>query len=215
MPPGVEQADPERVRLRDGAELLVRPVTPADKELLAAGFQRLSPQSRYRRFFRPLDRLSGRDLAYLTEIDHRDHEALAAIDPETRDLVGVSRYVRSHDPTEAEVSVVVGDDWQRRGVATTLLEHLTERAREAGITHFVALVMDENTQALELFDHRVPDHPKPRRSASGHIELVIDLPERGVPGSALGRVLGTVARTPVVVNPYRVMRAAIRRWRGE
>ena len=75
--------------------------------------------------------------------------------------------------------------------------------------------MDENKEAIELFDHRVPDHARPRRSASGHLELLIDLPERGVPGSTLGRVLGTVARTAVVVNPYRVMRAAIRRWRGE
>lgn len=215
MPPEVEQANPERVRLRDGAELLIRQVTPEDKELLAKGFARLSAESRYHRFFRPVDRLSERDLVYLTEIDHHDHEALAAIDPESGELVGVSRYVRSDERSEAEVSVVVGDDWQRRGVATTLLEHLTERAREAGVTHFVALVMDENKEVMVLFDHRVPDHPKPRRSASGHIELVIDLPERGVPGSNLGRVLGTVARTAVVVNPYRVMRAAIRRWRGE
>ncbi len=215
MPSGVEQVEPQRIRLRDGAELLIRQVGPADKGLIAGGVERLSAKSRYRRFFRPLDRLSQRDLVYLTEIDHHDHEALAAIDPERGELIGVTRYVRSADPTEAEVSVVVRDDWHRRGVATTLLEHLVERARTAGITHFVALVMDENTQALELFDNRVPNHARPRRSASGHLELLIDLPEGGVPGSTLGRVLGTVARTAVVVNPYRVMRSAIRRRRGE
>jgi len=206
----------ERAALPDGTELLVRQLRASDKGLLAAGFERLSPESRYRRFFRPLDRLSPRDLAYLTEIDHHDHEALAAIDPQADELVGIARYVRGAEPHLAEVSVVVGDPWQHRGVATLLLERLVERARAAGITHFVALVMDENTQALKLFEHRVPGHTQPRRSASGNLELLIELPEPGrLRESALGRVLRLVAHTAVVVNPYRVTRNAIRRVRRD
>ena len=92
------------------------------------------------------------------------------IDPQTARLIGVARYVRGAEPQLAEVSVVVGDDWQRRGVATLLLEQLVERARAAGITHFVALVMDDNVDAIGLFEHRVPRHARPRRSASGHLE---------------------------------------------
>jgi GNAT superfamily N-acetyltransferase len=212
----VEPVRAERVRLADGPELLIRQVQPHDKQLLADGLERLSSESRYRRFFRPLERFSERDLAYLTEIDHHDHEALAAVDPETAQLVGVARYVRGAERHLAEVSVVVGDAWQRRGVATLLLEHLVERARAAGITHFAALVMDENTDAIRLFEHRVPGHAKPRRSRSGHLELLIELPEPGgLEGSTLARVLRAVAHTAVVVNPYRRMREAIRRARGE
>jgi GNAT superfamily N-acetyltransferase len=208
--------DAQRVRIRDGAELCIRQVGPDDKRLITEGIERLSPESRYRRFFRPLDRLSERDLAYLTEIDHTDHEALAAIDPRSGALVGVARYVRGADPHLAEVSVAVGDPWQRRGVATALLERLVERARAAGITHFVALVLDENVEAIKLFDERVPGHARPRRSASGHLELEIELPEPGaMPGSTLARVLRVVARGAVTVNPYRVMRDAIRRLRGD
>jgi GNAT superfamily N-acetyltransferase len=211
----IESIEAERVRLRDGAELDIRPVRPDDKRLISAGIERLSPASRYRRFFRPLDRLSQRDLAYLTELDHHDHEALAAIDPATGDLVGVARYVRGAEPRLAEVSVVVGDPWQRRGVATALLEDLVERARAAGITHFVALVMDENTDAIRLFEHRVPAYTPPRRSASGHLELLIELPERGaLRESTLGRVLRVVARGAVTVSPYRATRDAIRRLLG-
>jgi RimJ/RimL family protein N-acetyltransferase len=202
----------ELASLSGGAELLVRQVQPADKGLLAAGFERLSPESRYRRFFAPIQRLSARDLAYLTEIDHHDHEALAAIEPATGELVGVARYVRGAEPHLAEVSVVVGDPWQQRGVATLLLERLVERARAAGVTHFVALVMSENAEALRLFEHRVPGHAKPRRSKSGHLELLIELPDPGqLPHSALGRLLRAAARRAVIVNPYRVMRRAIRR----
>jgi len=212
----VEPAGTEPVVLADGTALEIRQVRPDDKQLLADGLRRLSPESRYHRFFRPLTELSARDLEYLTEIDHRDHEALAALDPETGQLVGVARYVRGAEPHLAEVSVVVGDPWQRRGVATLLLEHLVERARAAGITHFVALVMDENTDAIKLFEHRVPGHAQPRRSASGHLELLIELPEPGrLRGSTLARVLRAVAHSAVVVNPYRVTREAIGRLGGD
>ena len=206
----------QRVTTSGGVELSIRQVRPDDKRLIAEGIERLSPESRYRRFFRPLDRLSERDLVYLTEIDHTDHEALAAIDPETGALVGVARYVRGAEPHLAEVSVAVGDPWQHRGVATALLERLVERAREAQITQFVALVLDENVDAIKLFEHLVPGHARPRRSASGHLELLIELPEPGrLPDSALARVLQVVAHGAVTVNPYRVTREAIRRLRGE
>jgi GNAT superfamily N-acetyltransferase len=206
----------ERVRTPAGAGLLIRQVRPDDKQLIADGIERLSPQSRYRRFFRPLDRLSERDLAYLTEIDHTDHEALAAIDPDTGHLVGVARYVRGAEPHLAEVSVAVGDPWHRRGVATALLERLVERARQAGITHFAALVMDENVEAISLFEDRVGGQAHPRRSASGHLELLIELPEPGaLRGSSLARVLRVVAHRALTVNPYRVTRDAIRRLRND
>ena len=211
---GLASAEP--VELADGTPLEVRQVRPDDKELLANGLRGLSPESRYHRFFRPLTELSERDLAYLTEIDHHDHEALAAIDPETGQLVAVARYVRGAEPSLAEVSVVVGDPWQRRGVATLLLDHLVDRARAAGISHFSALVMDENADAIKLFEHLVPGHARPRRSASGHLELLIELPEPGrLPGSTLARVLRAVAHSAVVVNPYRVTREAIGRLRAD
>jgi RimJ/RimL family protein N-acetyltransferase len=211
-----EPSNAESIVTRGGLELRIRPLGPDDKRIVAEGFERLSPRSRYRRFFRPLDRLSGRDLAYLTEIDHHDHEALAALDPGTGHLIGVARYVRNDEPDQAEVSVVVGDPWQGRGAATALLECLVERARAEGVAQFVALVMEDNTEALKLFEHRMPAGARPRRSASGHLELLIDLPEPGrVRESALGRVLRTVAHGAVVVNPYRVMRDAIRRARDD
>ena len=65
------------VMLRSGDQVLVRPIRPGDKEGLLDGFRRLTPESRYRRFFSPVPELSVRQLGYLTEVDHRTHEALA------------------------------------------------------------------------------------------------------------------------------------------
>jgi GNAT superfamily N-acetyltransferase len=210
-PPPVAERDV--ITLRDGSKLVVRPIVPEDKAAIVAGFERMSPESRYRRFFAPLDRLSERDLAYLTEVDHHDHEALIGFDAATREPVGVARYIRSDAPTEAEVAVTVVDDWQGRGVATALLERLTARAHEEGITHFLALVLTENRDAIELFDHMAPDRSPPRRSASGHLELVIELPEPGTPTreSRLGRALRAAARGVLNANPWYLVRERIGR----
>jgi GNAT superfamily N-acetyltransferase len=215
MDASAEAAQPETVTLRDGSPLVIRPVGPTDKSAIAAGFERLSPESRYRRFFAPLQSLSERDLAYLTEVDHRDHEAVIGFDAPTGEPVGVARYIRSDQPTEAEVAVTVVDDWQGRGVATALLDRLVRRAREEGITHFLALVMTENREAIELFDHMAGGGSERRRSASGHLELVIDLPEPGTPTaeSRLGRALRAAARGVLDANPWYLIRERIGRGR--
>jgi RimJ/RimL family protein N-acetyltransferase len=207
------RTEPELVQLAADHRILVRQISSDDKRLLADAFERLSPETRYRRFFSPLTRLSEQDLRYLTEVDHHDHEALVALDPENGELVGVARYVRSDDPGEAEVAVVVDDRWQRNGVASSLLERLVARAREEDIDHFLALVMRDNVEALELFRNLSPDGSWTRPSASGHVELVIDLPGPGfrLSETRLGQVLRTVAREAPVVNPWRVFRRAILR----
>jgi RimJ/RimL family protein N-acetyltransferase len=199
----------EHIVIDDGLELLVRPVRPDDKQRIRHAFDRLSPETRYRRFFAPLRSLSEQDLHYLTEVDHHDHEALAAVNPENGMIVGVARYVRADDPGEAEVAVVVGDPWQGRGVATALLQRLVARAREEGIDHFVALVMSNNTEALELFRHLAPGSSRTRRSASGHTELVMALPDPDRIGeSTLGRALRAAA-AGLRINPWTVLRQRI------
>ena len=199
------------VVVADGLELLLRPLRPDDKRQLAAAFDRLSPETRYRRFFAPLEKLSPQDLRYLTEVDHHDHEAIAAVNPENGAIVGVARYVRSEDPSEAEVAVVVGDPWQGHGVATALLQRLVARAREEGIDHFVALVMGENVDALELFRHLAPGGSRTRRSASGHTEVVMALPDPDRIGeSTLGGALRAAAGG-LRINPWSILRERIRR----
>ena len=137
--------------LRDGSEVLIRPVGTADAPLLADGFARLSARSRQMRFLTTKNELSPAELRYFTEIDHHDHEALGAVDRANGRGVGVARYVRSLEHSQtAELAVTVIDEWQGRGLGTELVAQLSERAREEGIRRFTALVAADNAAMAGL-----------------------------------------------------------------
>jgi RimJ/RimL family protein N-acetyltransferase len=137
--------------LRDGSEVLIRPIQSADAPLLADGFARLSDRSRQMRFLTVKKELSPAEWRYLTEVDHHDHEALGAADPAGGHGVGVARYVRSaEDPQAAEIAVTVVDEWQGRGLGTELLAQLSERARSEGICRFTGLVAADNVAMVRL-----------------------------------------------------------------
>ncbi len=187
----------DRVRLRDGSSVEVRPIQPEDREYLRSGFERLSNRSRYLRFQTPLPRLSEQQLSYLTDVDHHDHEALVAIDPKQEEGIGVARFVRVGDDV-AECAIVVADDWQGRGLGTVLLDRLAERAREEDIARFTALVLAENADALRLLE-RLGETEK--RSVGPQVELDIALPEAdgaGVPLHALLRGAASGVLEPVI-----------------
>jgi len=164
-----------RVELRDGSRVVIRPIEPGDRAGLVEGFERLSPESRYRRFFGPMTHLSERDLEYLTCVDHHDHEALVAVEEGTGEGVGVARYVRT-GPDVAEPAIVVVDDWQGRGAGSRLLDALVDRAREEGIRRFEAPVLAYNADAIHVLE---AVGQTTRKQQGREVELKIDLPAAG------------------------------------
>jgi nucleotide-binding universal stress UspA family protein/GNAT superfamily N-acetyltransferase len=177
------------IQLEDGSSITIRPISVDDRQALAEGFERLSPESRYRRFFTPVTHLSERELDYLTNIDHHDHEALVAIDANTGEGIAVARYIRI-DANAAEPAIAVTDEWQRRGVASALLDALAERAREEGIRRFVAPVLADNAGAIRAFRNL---------GATSHefmgpeVELTTDLSEPEAARPALRELLRVAA----------------------
>jgi acetyltransferase len=142
------------IRLPDGQPILVREVWPTDAAILVDGFGRLSARSRLLRFLAPKNGLTSADLRYLTEIDHFNHEAFAALTDAGGQGIGIARYVRdSRVPDSAEVGIVVVDEWQGRGVGSALLTMLRERALDAGIARFTGLMFAGNTEVRALLRH--------------------------------------------------------------
>jgi RimJ/RimL family protein N-acetyltransferase len=137
--------DIQKLRLPDGARILVRPVREDDAPAFAHAYTRLGLQSLRRRHLNAAFRLTARELRYLTAVDHHEHVAFVAIDPGTGDILGSARYFRlPNGPARAEMAIEVIDDWQRRGVGRLLLQRLSCHAKAHGIDSFTALVAADN-----------------------------------------------------------------------
>jgi GNAT superfamily N-acetyltransferase len=179
----------EYVLLKDGGEVLIRAVRPEDKPLFVAGWSGLSEESVYRRFLQLRNELSVDELAFFTEIDHVDHEAIAALDPAAGQGVGVARYVRDRErPHVAEAAVTVVDEWQHRGLGGKLLRRLCARATENRIRVFSASLLATNDVMLTLFE-RLGEITVTRRDGPT-LEIDVELP---VEYSTLERTLREAA----------------------
>ena len=183
--------DARRATLRDGTRILIRPVRADDREALRESFERLSPESRYRRFLAPMAHLSESQLTYLTQVDHHDHEALVALSEDDGEGLGIARFVRLADPDAAEVAVAVADTLQGRGLGTVLLAHLLARARQEGIERFTATVLADNRGSLEVLSTLGRASVGPPQD--GSVELTIDLLDEDDPDAALAAVLRAAA----------------------
>jgi RimJ/RimL family protein N-acetyltransferase len=156
---------------------VIRPIRPQDKQMLAEGLRRLSPESVQRRFLTPKRSFSRTELRYLTEVDGRDHLALVVESPRdpVHRLIAVGRFVRLHDdPDAAEVAITVADDWQGRGLGSLLGWHLAHGARVRGISRFTATMAADNRPAHRLMA-KLTDHLERRHTGHGVDELVLDL----------------------------------------
>jgi GNAT superfamily N-acetyltransferase len=159
--------------LADGTRVALRPIGAADGDRLAALLARLSPQSRQRRFLSPKRELTSRELAFLTDIDHVRHEAVAAIDPRDGSIVGVARYVRhSKRESAADLAVAVADELHNRGIGTALVKRIVERARANGFVLLTATTLWENRPARALL-RGLGFHARSSRGAEIELELTL------------------------------------------
>src|SRR5580698_9708998 len=163
--------------LRDGGSIHVRALRPNDRERLLDHFKGLSQQSRYYRFFGLKRSMSEAELVRLTQLDFVAHVGLVATlrDGTGERFIGVARYIRTADPTHAEVSFAVLDEHQGRGIGSILLDHLSRIARASGIVELEADVLGDNNRMLEVF---AKSGFKVRRSnSSGVIHLAFPTAE--------------------------------------
>lgn len=145
----------EEIYLREGTQVLLRPIRPDDGPMLLRAFERLSPLSRYRRFLGPKTKLTEAELSYLTHVDGIRHFALGAVRLEvTRetDGLGIARFV-TIAPGVAEPAVAVIDEMQGKGLGRALMERLHDAAIERGIERFQAEVLKANAPMMSVFEH--------------------------------------------------------------
>jgi acetyltransferase len=140
-----------RWKSKDGTAVNIRPIRPEDEPMMVAFHERLSERSVYFRYFHLLNlsqRTAHERLTRICFIDYDRGMALVAEkeDPQngTRQILGVGRLTRAHGANEAEMAVLVSDDFQGQGLGTELLRRLIEIGREEKLERITADILAEN-----------------------------------------------------------------------
>ena len=135
-------------RLRNGAEVAVRPIRPEDEPLMVRFHEGLSERSVYFRYFQMVklsQRVSHERLTRICFIDYNRQIALVAerAGP-TPEILGVARMTRLKKSGSAEFAVIVSDTVQRSGLGTELLRRLVDVARAEKLERLVGEILPEN-----------------------------------------------------------------------
>lgn len=183
---------PVPVRVRDGTDLLLRPVLPGDIERTMQGYVQFSSETLYRRFMSP--RVPSPALMdYLAEVDYVDHFVWVMTE-EDGYPVADARFVRDDDdPTVAEIAFTVADVYQGRGIGSFLIAALSVAAWVDGVEKFSGRMLSDNLPMRTILDHYGAFW---ERDDLGIITTVIDVPDpRDLPlGKKLTNQIKHVAR---------------------
>ena len=142
------------VTLKNGLDVVVRPIRSDDRERLARAFQGLERETVYTRFFRFASELTDAQLKRATEVDPALEVALVVTIGSGADetIIAGGRYIASaHEPTTAEIAFLVEEDYQGLGIAGLLLRQLADIGRRRGLACFEADVLSENASMLRVF----------------------------------------------------------------
>ena len=140
-------------RLRDGTQVILRPIRPEDEPIEAELIKNLSEESKRFRFFYVIKDITHDLLVRFCNIDYDREMAIIAEYTDSggkKRNVGVGRLIMDPSRRRGEFAVVVADDFQGKGLGTKLVDMLIQIADEKGLESIYGIVMPENTKMIEL-----------------------------------------------------------------
>ena len=138
------------VKLKNSVLVIIRAIRSSDEPLLARFHERLTDRSVYLRYFSILSlscRVAHEHLARICLIDDREFALVAVLQHEggvEQEILGLGQMVRRNRPDDAELGLIVRDDYQNQGLGTRLSECLLEISRAVGAQRVVSLMLWEN-----------------------------------------------------------------------
>ncbi|MBX3589979.1 MAG: bifunctional acetate--CoA ligase family protein/GNAT family N-acetyltransferase [Burkholderiaceae bacterium] len=148
-PKGLEQP----ARLRDGRDILLRPIRPEDEPAHHALIARMSPEDLRLRFFSYVRELRHAQMARLTQVDYDREMAFIATAPDEHgepETLGVVRTVTDPDNESAEFAVLVRSDLKGKGLGSMLMKKIIDYCRSRGTAEIKGLVLASNESMIGL-----------------------------------------------------------------
>jgi acetyltransferase len=141
-----------RWHLRDGTEVLLRPIKPEDEPLEHEMFTSLSEATLRERFYQAIKTISHGMHVRFCNIDYDREMAIVAEIRKNgeRRIIGIGSFMIEPDRRSCEFSVLVHDDYQGQGLASKLVDMIIGIADEKGLEEFYGYIEPMNRKMARL-----------------------------------------------------------------
>ncbi|KOO15892.1 protein acetyltransferase [Vibrio xuii] len=142
----------ELIELKDGEQVLLRPILPEDEPHHADFIKNVSKEDLYKRFFTDVGEFNHEALANLTQIDYDREMAFVAVS-QTRPgspIIGVSRALINPENTDAEFAILIRSDLKGNGLGKVLMNKIIQYCRHKGTLQMSGMTMPTNRGMLML-----------------------------------------------------------------
>jgi acetyltransferase len=143
--------------MKDGAEVLIRPIRPEDEPMMVKFHGTLSERSVYLRYFHLMNfsqRVAHERLTRICFIDYDREMALVAERPKSAagegGIIAIARLTRVSGSNDAEVAVLVSDLFQGRGLGRELLDRLVVVGRDERLGALKADILPDNRDVMRV-----------------------------------------------------------------
>jgi acetyltransferase len=143
--------------MKDGTLVTIRPIRPADEPAMVRFHETLSERSVYLRYFHLMNLEQRTTHARLTRICFVDYDREMALvaerqNPETgeAEILGVGRMMKIDGTQDAEVALLVSDQWQRLGLGKELLARMLIVGAGENLTRLTADILPDNRDVIRV-----------------------------------------------------------------
>lgn len=144
--------------LRDGQEIIVRPIKPEDELSLQEFDNSQTKEDRYKRYFADLPQFSHEQMARLAQIDYARDMAFVAVARDNvvvknvvvEKILAVVRVQTDPDNLQAEFAMAVRSELKGIGLGARLLQKMIVYCRSQGTKELIGVTMLENAGMANL-----------------------------------------------------------------
>ena len=138
-------------KMKNGTEVTLRPIRPDDEPLMKEFHETLSDRTVYMRYFCSLSlksRVAHERLVRICHVDG-DREIALVADHEDRatglhQILAVGRLMRLRAENQAEVAILVSDQYQKQNLGIELLRRVVQIARDQKLNRVCAELLRDN-----------------------------------------------------------------------
>jgi acyl-CoA hydrolase/GNAT superfamily N-acetyltransferase len=172
------------LELSGGKSVEFRPLLPSDEFEYRNFFYSLQEKTIYMRFFYKMKIFSHEVVQkQYASVDYRKNMSIIGFAQKGgyKEIVAIGSYADAVGEN-AEVALVIREDFHNKGVGSYLLEKLETIARENKYKQFIATVLSENAAMIHVFRKRYPN-AKVVNTGTGEVTIYMDFEDPALPSA--------------------------------